>query len=99
MSFPLTLSHKAKQDVVLSAKWYAERRSGLDNEFLSEVGSCPRTIRDFPAIGSPLSKKLRLLPLKIFPYVITYQFTGKEVIVARIVHGRRHPRHRSSSEG
>ena len=45
------------------------------------------------------SKKLRLLPLKIFPYVITYHFTGKEIIVARIVHGRRHPRQRSSSEG
>ncbi len=29
-----------------------------------------------------------------FPYVIMYEVTRKRIAILRVVHGRRHPRHR-----
>lgn len=37
------------------------------------------------------------MTLSRFPYVISYCFKGKEVIVVRVVHGKRHPTQRMGS--
>lgn len=94
MTPPLRFTERAKDDIDHAAWWYAQQRPGLDGEFLAELGELLGWVRSHPKTPALVSSTLRIMPLGRFPYVVSYRLTGREVLVIRVVHQRRHPRHR-----
>lgn len=97
MKAALRFTLGAKADIDQAAQWYASQRTGLDAEFLAELGEMLEWIQRHPRTPALISRTLRLMKLNRFPYVISYRFNGKEVIVVRVVHGKRHPKQRMGS--
>ncbi|MBL0129410.1 MAG: type II toxin-antitoxin system RelE/ParE family toxin [Flavobacteriales bacterium] len=95
MSHPVALSPRAKDDLNQAAMWYRSRRTGLDSEFMNEIGDHLNTIASFPTGAPRIGRTIRMLPLSKFPYVITYRFSSGTVYIIRVVHSRRHPLVRS----
>lgn len=91
MRLPVLFTPKAGMDVLHAARWYGAQRTGLDREFLAELEAHFDTIANFPNGAVLISRTLRMLPMRKFPFVITYRATTHRIIIVRVVHGRRHP--------
>jgi toxin ParE1/3/4 len=44
-----------------------------------------------PLTGTPISPRLRVLPMRHFPYLIIYRATADTIIVRAVAHQRRRP--------
>ncbi|MBI3201306.1 MAG: type II toxin-antitoxin system RelE/ParE family toxin [Myxococcales bacterium] len=73
---------------------YEEARTGLGGDFLDEVDALAARIAERP-LEFPLWKDARpyrkAVMLKRFPFVMYFRFSGDEVYVLAVAHGKREP--------
>lgn len=59
--------------------------------FVADYQNGAKRLLEFPLAGTPVSKRLRILPLRHFPYSIIYQASAKLVTIRAVAHQRRRP--------
>ena len=59
--------------------------------FVADYQNSAGRLLEFQLTGSPVSKRLRILPFRHFPYSIIYQVNAEFVTVRAVAHQRRRP--------
>jgi plasmid stabilization system protein ParE len=59
--------------------------------FMSEIESGIERLRSYPEVGTPISKRLRTLPLQKFPYSLIYHFNTETLTILAVAPQRRRP--------
>lgn len=92
----LTILREAELESAEAAAWYDDQRTGLGDEFLSEVsqaiadiGSDPQSFSRLESYTGPY--ELRRSVLHRFPYLIAFACRPDETLVVAITHVRRRP--------
>lgn len=94
MSFRVLL--EAELEAADAAIWYDDQRSGLGDEFLTEVERAFARVRRNPAEFPKLESyrgphDVRRCLLKRFPYLVIFVSRPEEVVVVAVSHARRRP--------
>jgi len=90
--FSLIISPFAQSDLKIAADWYAERKEGLDREFIEEIEKTIHQIVGNPQQFAFVRKKIRMAIVKRFPFGI-YYYIGEDVInVSAVFHFSRNPK-------
>ena len=93
----LELHREARAELRSAALWYDERRSGLGDEFISEISASLDRVRDAPEsypawlhtrAEGPLIRKATI---QRFPYVIAFEKHEQHVLVLAVAHAKRRP--------
>jgi toxin ParE1/3/4 len=92
----LRILPEAEAEIHAAAQWYEDRRSGLADVFLGEVGEALVLIEDHPkryarAVGVRTKRNVRRYNLPTFPYSIVFEITRDELVVAAVAHAHRRP--------
>jgi toxin ParE1/3/4 len=93
MTLPLVLLPEVKDDVDAAFTWYEGQRSELGLDFLTGLASVLERVRGNPYLYGELRKRVRVAPLRRFPYVVYYRIEGAHLLIIAIMHGSRSPRH------
>ena len=80
-----------ERDLDEAATWYEERRSGLREEFLEEIGSALSRVQGNPRLYPVVHLDIHRAPVRRFPYGVFYALIGDEIHVLAVVHDARHP--------
>lgn len=59
--------------------------------FVADYQNSASRLLEFPLTGTPVAKRLRILPLRHFPYSIIYQASAEFVTIRAVAHQRRLP--------
>lgn len=59
--------------------------------FVADYQNSVGRLFEFPLTGTPISKCLRILPLRHFPYSIIYQVSNALITIRAVAHQRRRP--------
>ena len=62
---------------------------GITAAFTADYESSARRILQFPQVGATANKRLRILPMRHFPYSIIYLATADAITVRAVAHQRR----------
>ncbi|MBI3839319.1 MAG: type II toxin-antitoxin system RelE/ParE family toxin [Planctomycetia bacterium] len=86
----------AELEGVEAAVWYDDRRLGLGDEFLDELGQVLERIQAAPASFASLEgyfgqHDVRRCLLKRFPYAVIFRWRPEEVLIVAVGHVRRRP--------
>ncbi len=72
--------------------YYAEHASQRVAEaFLQDVQHTRQRLTEHPEIGLVLSKRLRVLHLRHFPYSLIYRLSADTITIQAVAHQRRRP--------
>lgn len=88
----------ADGEAIAAAIWYEDRRSGLADDFVSEMRSAFDAIRENPRSAPQLEyysgpHEIRRQMLHRFPYAVVYLCRPDEIVVVAVAHTRRRPLH------
>jgi plasmid stabilization system protein ParE len=86
------LLKSAQVELDAAVDYYAERASlRVAEAFLEDIQHTRQRLIEHPEIGPAISKRLRALRLRHFPYFLIYRLSGDTVIIHAIAHQRRRP--------
>ena len=72
--------------------YYLEQASlSIATRFLTQVDHAVALLTQYPELGTPVSKTLRRLSLKQFPYALIYQLSPELLTVLAVAHQHRRP--------
>lgn len=71
--------------------YYDEQVPGLGDKYITHVDAAVRTIREFPAIGAPVSRNLRKRVLRAFKHNLFYVNAPDEIIIVALAPQKRRP--------
>ncbi len=83
----------ASVELTDAVDYYEDQRPGLGYEFLSEVEAAIDKIMQFPDAWTPLTKRIRRILLKRFPFGLLYNVQDDTVIIVAVMDLRRNPAH------
>ncbi|CAN5379428.1 type II toxin-antitoxin system RelE/ParE family toxin [soil metagenome] len=89
MTYKLTVTLEARNDVRDIYDWYEEQRIGLGDLFLNEAVDRLNFIENQPYIFQIRFQPIRMCLLIKFPYSIHYEVDTDEVIVWLVCHQHR----------
>lgn len=89
MNWRVIIRPRAEADLREAKAWYDNKRPGLGEAFVSEVGHAIRLLEQSPERHPIYYRGFRRLLTRRFPYRIFYQIEGELVVVFRILHVRR----------
>ncbi len=82
----------AQTDFDDAVDYYAEHASTRVAEaFIQDVQHARQRLAERPEIGAAITKRLRILHLRHFPYSIIYRFSADTITIYAIAHQRRRP--------
>jgi hypothetical protein len=84
---------EARQEMLDSAAFYEQQRSGLGHRFLDAVDLAVADIQEHPRRWPVIGKRTRRRLLGRFPYGILYRVTRSEIVIIAVMHLHRHPRY------
>lgn len=84
---------EADQEFQEQVGYYLALSRTTAENFVSEVDAAVRNIREYPEIGSPISRTVRQRVLHDFKYSVLYVDTPTEIIVVAVAPHRRRPRY------
>jgi len=90
--YSLIINPFAQFDLKIAADWYAERKEGLDREFIEEIEKTLHQIIRNPAQFAFVRKKIRMAIVKRFPFGIYYYVDEDVIIVFAVFHFNRNPK-------
>ncbi len=95
MDYKIIISAEAESDTNKAYIYYQDQQPGLGDRFLDELIDFYKKLKKHPTYYSFISgaKTSRAIPLKVFPYSIIYEITGRELHVFAVHHFRQHPDH------
>lgn len=91
MSSPVRFKPSADRDVESAFVWYEERRPGLGDEFLEEVGAAVVRIAENSRAHQVVRGRIRRAVVHRFPYLIFYVIDPQEIVVLACMHASRDP--------
>lgn len=87
----LVYAVEAREEIVETARYYENCKSGLGRAFLEELESAVQVIQENPLRWRRIKGVFRRYLLRKFPYGIIYSFEEEEIFVAAVMHQRRRP--------
>ena len=92
----LTILHDAELESAEAAAWYDDQRSGLGDEFLTELAEAFSRIRHDRQVFARLETytgayAVRRCVLRRFPYLVVFTCLAEETLVVAVAHARRKP--------
>jgi len=92
MSRRLTITARARTDLLQVKLWYTSVRPELAEEFLKDVDVTVAAIRERPTSFPEVQKGVRRALCDHFPYKVYFSHTQDEVRLLAIYHVNRDPR-------
>jgi toxin ParE1/3/4 len=90
---------RAEADILRAKEWYNKKKSGLGDEFISEIRRFIKTLEENPEKRAFYYRNFRCLFTRRFPYKIFYIVEADRVVVFRVLHIKAdHPRWLESSK-
>lgn len=74
-------------------EYYHQKLEGLEDGLVSEVFQALNLLSSFPILGPLRHRGQRVYILKRFPYLVFYKVQNDKLIVVKIIHKSRHPKH------
>ena len=90
--YSLIINSLAQSDLKIAADWYAERKEGLDREFIEEIEKTIRQIIRNPEQFAFVRKKIRMAIVKRFPFGVYYYVIEDVINVFAVFHFSRNPK-------
>jgi len=87
----LQLREQAKSDLVSSARYYNDERSGLGDRLVDAVERSLSLIEAFPEAAPVVYGNVRRIRTRRFPFAIFYLVSRGRIEVLRILHLARDP--------
>src|SRR5688572_18297720 len=91
MSLTWLIRPEAEADMAEAKDWYDEKRKGLGDDFLDCVDAALERIRRNPEAYAVIYKSLRRAMVRRYPYGVYYTIADQQIVVAGVIHARRHP--------
>jgi plasmid stabilization system protein ParE len=88
----LYVREEAEDEIDQAYSWYEEQQAGLGEKFLSELGDAFSRIVEFPESFPVKSRNTRECFVGRFPYIVTYRYKKREIIVYAVFHASRNPK-------
>jgi len=82
---------EAQAEMVAAARYYEEQRSGLGDDFLTQVEQALAVAIQYPSSGAPLGGGFRWVLTRRFRYAIVYRELDRGIEVMAVAHLRRRP--------
>jgi hypothetical protein len=82
---------EAQAELVAAAHYYEEQRSGLGDDFLTQVEQALAVALQYPSSGTPLGSGFRWVLTQRFRYAVVYREIENGIIVIAVAHLRRRP--------
>ncbi len=92
MSRPLQFTAATRADIADAYDWYEEQRTGLGEEFRSELNVAFTLLSEFSEAGPTVHLNVRRLLLRRFPYAVYFRVVGAVIEVRGCLHLHRDPR-------
>lgn len=87
----LRLRRAARRDIASAISWYDSERHGLGAEFLADVDSILRRIREAPLMFPTVVPQIRRALLTRFPYGVFFSLEGADLVILAVSHLHRKP--------
>ncbi len=82
----------AEQDIADALDFYNEHAGPLvATRFLDEFERVAQLLDRYPGFGTPVTKKRRIFPMKMFPYSIVYHVLDNGIRILIVRHQHRKP--------
>lgn len=92
MPWVVIVRPQAEADLAEARIWYEQQRSGLGNEFLSDIARSMQALAEHPERHPLYYRGFRRILLRRFPYKVFYRLEAERVVVFRVLHVKRdHP--------
>lgn len=91
MAAELILGPEADRDLAGAYEWYEGRRTGLGEDFLSQIDAGIHTILRTPESHAFVHEKYRRALMRRFPYAIYYEYEEGTVTIYAVFHTARDP--------
>jgi hypothetical protein len=88
MNLTLVFQTGVREEIDEAYTWYEKQRSGLGEEFLTEVQFVLDRIERNPELHAPIYKDVRYGRLKRFPYVVYYRIDPDRIAVIAVDHSK-----------
>ncbi len=89
--FVLKITKAAKSDLAHVIEWYNRKQTNLGYAFLEEVNQNLKFIVSNLQLFQVKYAPYHEVPLKRFPYIITYIVKKQEIIVKSVMAGKQNP--------
>jgi plasmid stabilization system protein ParE len=93
MSLRLTIRKRARDDIATARDWYDEQTAGLGARFGDELATVMDSLVSHPLIYAIVYSDVRRAMTRRFPYGVYFTIEGDRVVVLRVLHQARDPRH------
>lgn len=87
------LARSAQDDVRAIVSYYSSQKKGLGLRFADALEQTCNAISENPLMGRPLSARTRRWLMDVFPYLILYRVLTNDVLILKVVHEKRDPKH------
>ena len=84
MIHEIIIKEDAYRDLQEAYNYYEEQSPGLGDRFVEEVKEKINYIRKYPLHFSKVERDFRQTRINLFPYLLIYEISGKEIIVYSI---------------
>lgn len=92
--YKLEIEEQAREDLQDAISWYETQQEQLGVRLIMEVRKAIQLIVKNPKHYKKVAKEYRQLKIDIFPYIIIYEYINEKVVVYRIFHTSRNPKHK-----
>ena len=89
MGFEIIIKPAAWLDLVDAMVWYDEKRTNFGREFFNDFERSINRIIENPKAFKEITKEIRRIPTKRFPYKIFYTFSENTIFILGIFHAKR----------
>ncbi len=91
MSLRVVFRRAARNEFADAAAWYEERRGGLGEQFLTEVGEAVERAAEHPQRYPVVFGDVRRTVCRRFPFAVYFRVRADSLVVLAVFHGRRDP--------
>lgn len=82
----------ARLEIAEAVRRYEEQRPSYGVRFWLEFKTLAKRLKAFPELYPTFGKRgVRKAPLRRFPYLVYYRFTGEEIRILGVLHGAMDP--------
>jgi plasmid stabilization system protein ParE len=92
--YKLEIEELAREDLKDAMFWYETQQQNLGMQFLQEVRKTIQLIVKNPKHFRKIAKEYRQTKVNIFPYIIIYELINNKIVIFRIFHTSRNPKHK-----
>jgi plasmid stabilization system protein ParE len=89
VTLPVVVRAVARREFDAAVDWYAKRRDGLGERFVTAVRAALQSAADSPGSYPKSVADLRSIRVAGFPYRVHFRATGNRVVIVAIFHTRR----------